>query len=77
MKESRRLLRFLERNFRTLPFAKRWLKRYGLMDESAFTDLLESRCLMAYPVFIEASGEWVAQSEHTVYMSKNGPIVLT
>ncbi|RJS93424.1 type II methionyl aminopeptidase [Candidatus Bathyarchaeota archaeon] len=77
MRKSRRLLRFLERNFRTLPFAKRWLKRYGLMDESAFTDLLESRCLMAYPVFIEASGEWVAQSEHTVYMSKNGPIVLT
>ena len=77
MRESRRLLRFLEKNFRTLPFAKRWLKRYGLMDESAFRDLLKSKCLMAYPVFIEASGEWVAQSEHTVYMSRNGPVVLT
>ncbi len=77
MRESRKLLRLIEKNFRTLPFAKRWLKRYGFMDESAFVDLIKSKCLLAYPVFIEASGEWVAQSEHTVYIDKNGPVVLT
>jgi len=77
LRESKKLLRFIEKNFRTLPFAKRWLKNYGALDESAFKELLESRCLLAYPVFIEASGEWVAQSEHTVYIDKDGPVVLT
>jgi methionyl aminopeptidase len=77
MRESRKLLRYIKKNFRTLPFAKRWLERRGLMEESAFEDLLESKCIMAYPVFVEASGEWVVQSEHTVYIDKDGPVVLT
>jgi len=76
-RKSKKLLRFIEKKFRTLPFAKRWLKKYGVLDESAFMDLLESRCLLAYPVFVEASGKYVAQSEHTVYIDKDGPIVLT
>ena len=76
-RESKKLLRFIEKKFRTLPFAKRWLKKYGVLDESAFMDLLESRCLLAYPVFVEASGKYVAQFEHTVYIDKDGPIVLT
>jgi len=76
-RESKKLLRFIEKNFRTLPFAKRWLKKYGVLDESAFMDLLKSRCLSAYPVFVEASGKYVAQFEHTVYIDKDGPIVLT
>jgi methionine aminopeptidase len=33
--------------------------------------------LMAYPVFIEASGKLVAQAEHTVLVVKDGCIVLT
>ena len=76
-RKSKKLLRFIEKNFRTLPFAKRWLKKYGVLDESAFMDLLESRCLLAYPVFVEASGKYVAQFEHTVYIDKDGPVVLT
>ena len=76
-RKSKKLLRFIEKKFRTLPFAKRWLKKYGVLDESAFMDLLESRCLLAYPVFVEASGKYVAQFEHTVYIDKDGPIVLT
>jgi len=32
---------------------------------------------LAYPVFVEASGKYVAQFEHTVYIDKDGPIVLT
>jgi len=76
-KEARKLLKFIEKNFRTLPFAKRWLANYGLMEESIFAELLDSRCLLAYPVFVEASGEWVAQSEHTVYIDKDGSVVLT
>jgi len=76
-RESKKLLKFIEKKFRTLPFAKRWLKNYGFIEESAFAELLESRCLLAYPVFVEASREWVAQFEHTVYIDKDGPVVLT
>jgi len=76
-RESKNLLRFIEKKFRTLPFAKRWLSNYGFIEESVFAELLESRCLLAYPVFVEASGEWVAQFEHTVYIDKDGPVILT
>jgi len=74
---SKNLLRCIEKNYRTLPFAKRWLAKCKFMSESSFRELLESRCIMAYPVFIEASGGWVAQFEHTVYIDKSGAVVLT
>ncbi len=77
LKEAMRLLTFIERKFRTLPFAKRWLIKDHILNEFAFTHLLESKCIMAYPVFIEESGQWVAQFEHTVYIDKNGAVVLT
>ena len=77
LRESKRLLNLIERRFRTLPFAKRWLMKNNVLNEFAFTHLLESKCLMAYPVFVEESGQWVAQFEHTVYIDKNGAIVLT
>ena len=77
MRESKRLLNLIERRFRTLPFAKRWLMKNNVLNEFAFTHLLESKCLMAYPVFVEESGQWVAQFEHTVYIDKNGAVVLT
>jgi len=74
---SKNLLRYIEKNYRTLPFTKRWLVECEFMSESSFRELLESRRIMAYPVFIEASGGWVAQFEHTVYIDKNGAVVLT
>lgn len=73
------LLRHVETEFKTLPFAERWLK--GLVPKEhhkpAFQELLRSRCLMAYPVFIEVSGNPVAQAEHTVLVKKDGCEVLT
>ncbi len=77
--ESKRLLRFIETRFRTLPFAERWLTEYGRGEQykTALSDLLASKCLMAYPVFVEASGERVAQAEHTVYVDEDGPVILT
>jgi methionyl aminopeptidase len=73
------MLRFIEDNFRTLPFAERWLK--GVVPEGqyleAFKELLTSRALMGYPVFIEVSRKPVAQAEHTVLITENGCEVLT
>lgn len=78
--EARDLLRIIEGNFRTLPFAERWLnKLYGGSEsyKRALLDLLSSRCLMAYPVFIEVSKKPVVQAEHTVYVGEKDIIVLT
>jgi methionyl aminopeptidase len=44
---------------------------------AAFQELLRSKCLMSYPVFVEASGKPVAQAEHTLLIVKNGCRVLT
>jgi len=78
--EAQLLLKFIKDNFKTLPFAERWLiKNYGkpLSYKRAFSALLSSKYLMSYPVFIEASLKPVAQAEHTIYVSNKGVIVLT
>ncbi len=73
------LLKHIEENFRTLPFAERWLR--GVVPKErhreAFRELLSSKALMGYPIFIEASRKPVAQAEHTVLMVKDGCVVLT
>jgi len=76
---AKQLLRFIEENFRTLPFAERWLQ--GVVPSEhhreAFNELLTSKALMYYPVFIEASRKTVAQAEHTVMIVEDGCVVLT
>jgi methionyl aminopeptidase len=76
---AKQLLDFIKENFFTLPFAERWLQ--GAVPSKhfreAFSELISSRSLMSYPVFIEASRKPVAQAEHTVLIEKNGCRVLT
>jgi len=76
---AKQLLDYIFKNFRTLPFTERWLQnivppnRY----KEAFTQLLSTKALMSYPVFVEASGKPVAQAEHTVIVTRDGCSVLT
>jgi methionyl aminopeptidase len=76
---AKQLLKHIEENFRTLPFAERWLQ--GVVPEehhqTAFKELLASKALMEYPVFVEASRKIVAQAEHTVLIVQDGCVVLT
>ncbi|RLI20238.1 type II methionyl aminopeptidase [Candidatus Bathyarchaeota archaeon] len=76
---AKKLLEYIEKNFRTLPFAERWLQ--GVVPKKhhkeAFRELLSSKALMGYPIFIEASGKPVAQAEHTVLIVEDGCVVLT
>lgn len=76
---AKKLLKHIEQNFRTLPFAERWLR--GVVPEEhhreAFRELLSSKVLMYYPVFVETSRATVAQAEHTVMIVENGCEVLT
>jgi methionyl aminopeptidase len=76
---AKQLLKYVEENFRTLPFAERWLK--GVVPEGqhreAFEELSNCKAIMGYPVFIEISRKPVTQAEHTVLMTEKGCEVLT
>lgn len=76
---AKRLLGHIETTFRTLPFSERWLKGIVPYESyaAAFKDLLRSKCIMPYYVFVEVSGKPVAQAEHTVLVVKDGCRVLT
>jgi len=76
---AKELLSFIEENLKTLPFTERWLQ--GVVPEEhyrgAFRELVTSKVLMGYPVFVEASRKPVAQAEHTVLVIEDGCVVLT
>jgi len=76
---SKQLLKYIEENFRTLPFAQRWLQDVIPKEHyrEVFRELLSSKSVMGYPVFIETSRKPVAQAEHTVLIVRNGCVVLT
>jgi methionyl aminopeptidase len=76
---ARQLLTFMETNFRTLPFAERWLLQSPMkgMYKEAFKEIRVSRCLTEYPIFVEASRKPVAQAEHTLLLTANGCEVMT
>ncbi len=76
---AKQLLKCIEKNFRTLPFAERWLQNVLPKEHypEAFQELLSSKALVGYPVFIEASGKTVAQAEHTIMIVEDGCAVLT
>jgi methionyl aminopeptidase len=76
---AKQLLAFIEKNFHTLPFAERWLM--GVLPpkqhRDTFKELLASKALVSYPVFVEASQKTVTQAEHTVLIKEDGCTVLT
>jgi methionyl aminopeptidase len=76
---AKQLLKYVEDNFKTLPFAERWLKGAvpKEMHREAFEELLSSKSIMGYPVFVEASGKTVTQAEHTIIVTEEGCEVLT
>jgi len=78
-KNAKKLCDYITRNFHTLPFTERWLKNVVSPEhyKAAFSELLSSKTLMSYPIFVEASGKPVAQAEHTVLVTKDGCEVLT
>ncbi len=77
--EAKKLLAYIKRNHRTLPFSTRWLRKASPIQrlDDVFLELLSSKCVIAYPVLVEATGKPVAQAEHTVAIIEDGCEVLT
>jgi methionyl aminopeptidase len=76
---TKKILAYIRKNFMTLPFTERWLSKFFSASnyKTAFSELLLSRAVVSYPVFVEISRKTVAQAEHTILVVKDGCDVLT
>ena len=76
---AKEILKYIRKNFLTLPFTERWLSKFQSSKsyKNAFSELLSSKTVASYPVFVEASRKPVAQAEHTILIVKDGCVVLT
>jgi methionyl aminopeptidase len=72
---ARRLLKEISEEYKTLPFARRWLQAERA--EYALMQLLRAGCLHRYPVLWEVEGALVSQAEHTVIVLEKGCEVIT
>jgi methionyl aminopeptidase len=80
MRESRRLLNYAEENYKTLPFAERWLYKdfhSKLLLHAALKELVFSGALRQYPILRDAGKGLVSQAELTVVVEKDAARVLT
>lgn len=77
---SIKLLDYILKNFRTLPFCERWLLSIiGDVEElrEKITELVSRGILNAYPVLVEVNKGIVAQFEETVVITNDGPYIIT
>ncbi len=76
---SKRMLETITEEYRTLPFASRWLvqKYPGPDGQRAFQELLRAKCIEGYPQLVERTGAKVAQAEHTIIVTADGGLVTT
>jgi methionyl aminopeptidase len=72
---ARALLKEISESYKTLPFARRWLK--GERAEFALMQLLRSEVVHRYPVLWEVEGALVSQAEHTIVVLEKGCEVIT
>lgn len=78
-KEASGLAEYIRDTYKTLPFASRWIfKDWREGDaKTVFKELVANRCIVAYPILVEASGNVVSQAEHTMVVTQDGCRVLT
>ncbi|WP_457742152.1 type II methionyl aminopeptidase [Thermococcus sp.] len=79
MLQARRLLMHIKKEYKTLPFAYRWLQ--GFLPEGqlkmALAQLDKAGAIYSYPILREVRGGAVAQFEHTVIVEKDGAYITT
>jgi len=73
---SRKVLKFIEEEYKTLPFAKRWVVKKFPTAGFAFRILENEKILHQFPQLPEISKGMVSQAEHTVQVGEK-PKILT
>ncbi|MFP4654909.1 MAG: type II methionyl aminopeptidase [Methanohalobium sp.] len=73
---ARKLMKELEK-YRTLPFAKRWLKSSANSIDFSLLQLEKAGAIRSYPVLKEIEGGLVSQAEHSVIVTEDGCDIIT
>jgi len=72
--QARKILEFALEEFKTLPFAERWiLEKFRFSEfqhKLAMRELVKNKCFRAYPVLREEPGKLVSQAETTVLIEE-------
>ena len=78
LNESRKIIQLIVDEYKTLPFARRWLKNVGspVRLHLALKELVEREVLREYPPLREKSFRPVAQTEETIIV-QDKPIITT
>lgn len=79
VRNTRKLLDIIVKNYRNLPFAQRWLSNV-IKDRKiniAMKQLIDARAVYPYHVLKEKSDARVAQAEHTVIVEPDGCKIIT
>lgn len=77
-KISKQILGFVNKNYKTLPFAERWLaKEFRMGIAFGIQELVKQNKLQAHYVLAENKGEFIAQSEDTIIITEDGYEQLT
>ena len=75
---AREVLNWIADEFKTLPFASRWIwKKFGARGLLALKQLEQVGLLYQYPQLVEVSGGKVAQAEHTVLLANDKKYITT
>ncbi len=73
LKQEREFVRHIAENYRTLPFARRWVN----VSDVVLARLVKQGVLRAYPVLTEVNNGLVSQFEHTLIVEEDGCKVIT
>jgi methionyl aminopeptidase len=72
-KTSKQILGHINKNYKTLPFAERWLaKDFRMGVAFGLQELVQQGKVQAHYVLAEQKGEYVAQSEETILITEEG-----
>ena len=72
-KTSKQILGHVNKNYKTLPFAERWLaKDFRMGVAFGLQELILQGKIQAHYVLAEQKGEFVAQSEETILITEDG-----
>ncbi|PSN96231.1 type II methionyl aminopeptidase [Candidatus Marsarchaeota G2 archaeon ECH_B_2] len=74
-----RILEYALGTRKGMPFTDRWLVSFASKEEvyNSIIRLVRAGGIYEYKVLLEKSGGLVAQFEHTIFMSNDGPVVTT
>jgi len=76
--KSKRLLNFIDKNFSTLAFCRRWLDDGGETGHIvALKELVDKGVVNTYPPLCDVSGSYVAQYEHTFLLKPSGKEIMS